>query len=388
MFQFINLLPNLEVLLLDFIDDENVELPPDFRLKLPKLRKLSIEFCIFEGVKIFNLLDDDTLEELSLSFIEGSPSPDEILLKNQRNIKKIAAIANDHEMLNFRQLKLEQVSLEILDGQTLELLKGQDKITYADFFSHDDNSTLNLHELKSLEVLMLQTSESEAQIDLSSNLKIRRVYINEGFASIRSAILQELLLCDYSPSTETLAEIAVNCPNLRYLAISIVNVASVLLNFPKLESLIYYQAEKFSGNIDHQHLKRFCQWNEEFDHPSDVENIIAIVDRCVNLESLEFYSTLPKESVGELLLRAPRLKAFSMFGSAQHFVEVVKEFGGNLKYFRCDADDASLIDLKRFESELNDQFDEFYVSKCGVLHAKKKGSNLKFCYSSRYHWNW
>jgi hypothetical protein len=87
MFQFINLMPNIEVIKLTFIKNKNLEVPADFRLNLPKLRQIAFESCSFEVVKIFNHLDDDILDDLSLHSINGSP--DGIYFENQRRIRKI-----------------------------------------------------------------------------------------------------------------------------------------------------------------------------------------------------------------------------------------------------------------------------------------------------------
>jgi hypothetical protein len=69
-FQLLNLMPNLELLSLKFIYNE-IALPPDFRLNLPKLCKLFIESCNFKFVKTLNQLEENVLDELSLENIQG-----------------------------------------------------------------------------------------------------------------------------------------------------------------------------------------------------------------------------------------------------------------------------------------------------------------------------
>jgi hypothetical protein len=379
MIQLINSLSNLEVLLLIGIEDaRQVWFLQELHLKLPKLRKLAIECCSFGIFKLLNQLHDDTLDELSLRSIKGSSMIDAKLFENQRNIKFLDLYQVDLDVLNFQQLKLERVSLENLDEHTLKYWKGQDKIVDAKFDHHKEKSSLDLKELKSLEVLNVHSSKSHALIDLSSNLNIRRVVIEYDFAAIKSETLQELIYENGCNSKEKLEEIARNCPNLRTLQVDLADIDSIFILFPKLESLCCYRVSRFTQNSDHKHLKKLCVWKTiVHDHLQTDSNIIKIVRRCLNLESLEFHYDLFEETVEKLLRSAPRLKALSLRGHAKDYVKVIKEFGGHLDCFRCLSDHPSQKKSELAKHELKYQFNEFTVEKY-VFIAKKKGSEGKF----------
>jgi hypothetical protein len=371
--QLLSLMPYIEDLSLADINYNNHRFSENYRLNLPKLRKLSIESCNFEVVDIFNYLDDDILDELSLYFINGSP--DGTYFENQRNIKKITTNVKDLSFLNFQQMNLDRVSLPKLDGRTLECLKGQDKITYASFYSHTESSKLDLKQLKSLEILSVDRSDSESQINLSSNLKIMRVIVEHGFASIKSETLQELMFERCNLSNEQLEQLASTCPSLRALKVWLVDIDSIFVLFPKLESLCCYRASQFTQTFDHQHLKFFCVRGSNWEAPHDTDQMIKVVKRCVNLESLEFDYKLTKETVKELLRAAPRLKALSLSNLDKSCVKVIKKFGGHLESFRSMNFHGEIAseDLEYAKHELKYQFDEFKVGN-RQFTAKKKGS--------------
>jgi hypothetical protein len=263
----LNLMPNLEVLSLSHITDKQLKVPPAFRLKLPRLRSLAFKSCSLELIQIFNQLDDDILDELSLDV--GVK-----FFKNQRNIKKMDGYVISLNYLILQQLRLEHVSLFSLNARTLESLKGQDKLVHAKFHNHNTRSPLNMKDLESLEVLHIHASFFNSLIDLSSNMKIRRVIIKRGFPSIKSEVLQELMYDDVRQySRDELKQISLSCPNLRALRIGVVDIDSIFLLFPRLESLCCDGVSKLIQNSHHQHLKHFCvqshgncpQLKEQFD---------------------------------------------------------------------------------------------------------------------------
>jgi hypothetical protein len=346
-----------------------------FRLNLPKLRELTISNCSFKVLSIFDRLNDDVLEELSLQNFRGFSTRK--YFENQRNIKRLKTDRTD--LLNLQQLKLEQVELNSLDEPTLEGLRGQDKITVAKFLKHRRNSNLDMSELKSLEILKVDDSLnfSIIGIDLSSHRNLRRVLITNGFMSIKSEFLQELILPHFGPSNSTLAEIAANCPNLRLLDLSRVDTGSLFLHFPKLECFRCNSIKNSSESLDHEHLKRLCV---RFDSAN------LIVKHCVNLESLNlnFYNQASKESVENLLRSAPRLKALILNGKTQDFVDIEQEFvdfsfGENLEFFRC----RTSLNLEWLKGQLKNRFDEFRF-KDGFFTAKKKGTEFQSCFCCEY----
>jgi hypothetical protein len=374
--EFIKLMPNIEVLKLFSNNDEtNLEIPPDFRANLTKLRKLTLHNCSFKVVKIFNQLNDDILTDLSLKFMDDSPNGK--CFENQRNLRKIQlwdSSKNCLEYLNFQQLKLEEIWLEKPDEKTLEYLKGQDKITNATFyrFSGEELKSPDMKELKSLEILRIEFSRTGTQIDLSSNRRLRKVIFDSAFAPIKSETLEELTF--RWTKQENLERLATDCPNLRTLNVKFIDIDSIFLLFPKLESITYEDVEKFSDNLDHENLKHLCMkvcgW---LYHEENGKKIIAIAKRCPILESLEVNYPFSVEYVEDLLCSVPRLKALSIVGKPEDYVEVLKKFGGHLDYFRCDIDFSTLEKIEWAISELKDQFDEVTVGK-NCFTARKKGS--------------
>jgi hypothetical protein len=307
-------------------------------------------------------------------------SPARKLFKNQRNIRIIDTDLEDLDFLNFQQLKLEQVTLLKLDKRTLKCLKGQDKITHAKFFSHNASSTLNLKELKSLEVLNVGRSVSDSQIDLSSNLKIRRVIFGSQFALIRSETLPELIFEWNDLPSEELERLAWNCPNLLTLKAESVDIDSIFLFFPKLESLCCGRVSKFTQSFDHHHLKYFCVEQRNWELPHD-DNVISVVKRCVNLESQEINYKLRTETVEQLLSSTSKLKALSLYVCAKDYIEVIKKVGGHLQYLRCFLIASQLSSVEWAKQELKDLFDDVVVENHRIT-AKKKGSAEKFWYRS------
>jgi Leucine-rich repeat (LRR) protein len=373
--QVFNFMPNIEVLKLYGVNYENVD--QHSILNLPNLRKLSIKGCSFEAIKIFNQLNDNILDELSLMWIDDLEIC-RCYFKNQRKLKKIHIILRHLHNFDFKKTKLEHVSLKKLDRHTLKRLKGQDKITHATFRQHIYSSDQNLSRLKSLEVLHVHVSYSNAEIDLSSNLNIRRVIIGSGFPSVKSEILQELMIEVDGINKESVEKLAANSPNLRVLKVRYINIDSVFLWFPKLESLCCNTVTKFSQVSDHEYLKHLkVQKSDRF--ILDADNIVAIVKRCPNLQSLEFLWEASKETVEKLLLAAPRLKSLSLRGHTKDYEEVIKNYGGRLDHFHCLLEEST--NAKFDKQELEDQFDDFIEEKKRIEASMKEIAEKSLCYS-------
>jgi hypothetical protein len=193
---------------------------------------------------------------------------------------------------------------------------------------------------------------------------------------MRSESVEEMVLCNqYEISNNTVERIASSFPNLRALRINKVDVASVILHLPKLESLYCINPENFSGSFDHQNLKHISIKSDICYEAN--ENIIAVVERCVNAISLKLDTKLPKEFVEKLLRSSPKLKALSLYGLAQDYVQVLKEYGGSLELFCCYNYFESHPDLEWLKNELKDIFDEIAIEKNSFI-AKKKGIGEKF----------
>jgi hypothetical protein len=86
--QTLELMPNMETLKLESIQSEKYQMPVDFHLNLPNLRKLTITECNFKVIEFFHHLDDDILDELVVSRCKRDARlPEGKLFENQRNIK-------------------------------------------------------------------------------------------------------------------------------------------------------------------------------------------------------------------------------------------------------------------------------------------------------------
>jgi hypothetical protein len=367
------LIPNITYLSLSDIKDDNFKIPLGFRLNLPKLRKLHIYSCSFKVLEFFDQLNDDILVELDLTYITGRPTRK--YFENQRNIKNIRTDGNLNKLLNLQQLlKLEKVLAQEIDEPTFELLKGKDTITTFQFCYACYNPFKDLSGFKSLEVLKIAGyPRPECQIDVSSNLNLRKVKIFGDFPSMRSESVQELTIVSKKISNDSSARIASSFPNLRVLKVDGVNVKALSLHLPKLERL-WCEWIWFLGSFDHQHLKYVCIKSENRYQVN--YNIIAFAERCVNVESLKLFTKLPKKFVEKLLRSYPMLKALSFYGLAQDYIEVLKEFGGNLELFRCFDYDNPKVELEWVRNELKDQFYEFSIGNMFI--AKKKGIGEKY----------
>jgi hypothetical protein len=172
-----------------------------------------------------------------------------------------------------------------------------------------------------------------------------------------------------------LTQIATNCPNLRVLTVRNVAVISVLLAFPKLESLTCYAIDKFPTNFVHPYLKHLCVWLATCSI-SNVNTIIAIAKRCVNLDSLKFNTTLGRESVENLLRSVLQLKALSFYSIRLEAIEELR----TLEYLRCEVFEKSLADTQMIKTMLTDQF---HIEDDEVFTAERRRSIGKFSFLSQ-----
>jgi hypothetical protein len=359
--QLLMLIPSMEILRVYDNHTDILQFPIGFRLNLPNLRILDVTTCGLKVLSIFDQLNDDILEELFLHNIYEFSTRK--YFENQRNIKRLRT--NRTDLLNFKQLKLEQVEMNSLDVPTLECLRGQDKVTIAKFRHFDHRSKLDMSGLKSLEILVVETSTDsnfDGEIDLSSNRNMKRVVFYKGFMPIKSDFLQELELINHKISKETLAQLGVKCPNLRYLDVSDVDFDSVFLHFPKLEIIRCSSTSKFSGTFDHDHLKHLClQFGAQ-----NITDTIAVVKHCTNLQSLSlrFHQKYSKQDA----------KRF-YYASKSKRLHMLKLPQANL----------SSMDTEWIKNQLKEEFDDVKVEN-GFVFAKKKcsGSQPLFCCGYQY----
>jgi hypothetical protein len=103
---------------LNNVKDEDFNVPPEFHLNLPKLRKLSISSCSFKILEFFDQLDDDLLDELHFIFISGTKTRK--FFENQRKIKVMQTNENCNEILNLqgKTRSLHSNSVMIMTVQT------------------------------------------------------------------------------------------------------------------------------------------------------------------------------------------------------------------------------------------------------------------------------
>jgi hypothetical protein len=363
------------------------KIPQNFRLRLPNLRELEIRKCDEKLLEIFDRLDENVLQKLTLFHHEPSQSK---YFGKQRSIVDLTTDENGLELLDLQQMKLKKVDVEQCQ-HNLDGLEGQDEIVemklsiifdfdYEDYYYYDDDKVLNFAEFKSLEVLELSNDTGyDSTVTLSSLEKLpnlKKLKVHE-LTNIKSASLQELSF-DCFFSMQILVQTAINCPNLRVLDANNIDIDLIFLHLPRLECLSCC-VSKNDGYAIHQHLKHLRIYSNSMD------SLLSIVNRCEVLESLSASSNFTEASIENLLVSKPGLKSLYLANFDSKMLGTIKKFGGNLEVFQFISYEEKFT-LEILKTELKDVFDEFEKQEKGgypfrrAFIVKKAGAvaNFKF----------
>jgi hypothetical protein len=253
---------------------------------------------------------------------------------------------------------------------------GQTEITkFAAFLGITQSYVDVISELSSLEFLdLLHFGES---VDLSAlrNLKnLKEVRCTAGLETIQSKSL--LMLSIEGNHNHALIEVAINCPNLSWLAFDTfsgdLNIEFLLLHFKRLERLTVKQNDIFFS--DHNNHLEYLRRRHGFD-----DRMTATV-RYKGLVSLSTDLDLKPDQLKKLLQSAPGLKSLCFWKLKMDHLDTIKNYGKNLDILHFTSSEA---EWEKIKETLKNQFNEFNT-KIGnwnfyqLFHclAKKTGASV------------
>lgn len=374
--KILNLMPNLEQIEIFDLDNNDVKLIKG-ELKLTKLKKLKVSHCRPDILNIFDNLPEGVLQELSLidspQPYNDNPMPEyKKIFTNQHNIKKMTAHDEYIDLIEWNQIKLQEISLSLRRrNSTMDIkkvIKGQDKVENYKSSGYINVSFLNLicSELKSLINLTLEYVTADLGTPALSKLrKLKSLSVvaspcdqsweQDKFLSFtQSSSLETLnVKCTNNRLTElTVNHLGFNFPQLKELKIhakSSIKIVNVIIqsctNLKILEvSLKSEDGEvpddyTFQEGLAHEKLKSLKFYAPK----SDSTDVPKLLGSCKNLEIFETNLVVYEQTLIEILTLQPNLKKLTMFSSyirkelgpevTHETIRAIKEHGKKLQDF-------------------------------------------------------
>lgn len=280
-------------------------------LGLPKLKKLIVDYCIFDTPLVLNSLPVDVLNELVFTFESNDETRFQNFLNRQKNIRTLELFEND--LLAFDHLELE--TLKISSGIDFALmLDQQPKLRYLDFAITwiDDTVFAAVTRLEHLEVfktLIDQVSVHTFKL-LTDLPKLRELRLDSHsphdcehlleLSMMRCTKLEKLTLIytERMIPTEIIIQMSQNFRRLKGFEVinrSINVVAIILEQFPQLESIVFDFFAIFGApedvllvNVDfrHEFLTQIVVTNVHTREADNTRALLKLISVCPKLERI------------------------------------------------------------------------------------------------------
>lgn len=407
MIKLLKLIPHVEelVLLNVYIRSDNSAKRFD-ELDLHKLKKLVLNYCLFDDTVVLDLIPVNVLNDLVFTF----DSLDETIYQNffnrQGKIKKLELFENDQ--IEFNHLELEHIKISS-SIDYCAMLSQQPKLRYIDFAISwiDDMVFSGLLQLKHLEVLKTLIDQVPCRVFKGLNklkqLKELRLDSHSSFdcghllaLSMMNGMKLEKLTLYYTEREipeEILVQISKNFLNLKHLELinrSIRILSRVIEYFTNLESIlmdfyaIFFAPDdlEISDGLRHQNLKQIVITNTNTTEVKNTETLLKLVNACPNLERI-MLSKLTDVSLNDfedIMKKHQNLTHLSLefndFKFDLDVILVVAELAKNLQHLRLSRL-SNYPTYKTIQNLFEDNFSKItfykYNTGEGELVMKKRG---------------
>lgn len=375
-------------------------------LDLHKLKRLSIDYCLFEAPSFFNRIPIDVLQDLVYTFESPDETHYQSFFNRQTKIRKLEMFENDQ--IKFDHLELEHLKISS-SANFVQMISEQPKLRYLDFAITwiDDDVFDAVCKLKHLEVLKTLIDQVTCNVfkDLAelTNLKELRMDSHSSFdcghllvlSMMKCTRLEKLtLLCtDRKIPEDIVIQMSSNFRNLKHVEFinrSIKIISVILECFPNLESLLLDFFAIFgapedvlaiSDDLKHDKLKQLVITNVNTNEAENTQSLLKLVQACPNLQRimLSQLTDFTNEDFKGVLESHRHLTHLSLEFDGLNFdydvISVIENSGKNLVHLRLNG-------LSRFPSyaTMRTLFDETfpnitlykYSTGTGELVMKKR----------------
>lgn len=316
--------PNVKELILFNIYICSPIRPPPIEMDLHKLKKLELNYCVFDNTVFLELIPANLLTDLIFTFDSLDETVYQKFFNRQANIKKLEIFEN--EQINFDHLNLEH--LKISSGMDFaSMLERQKQLKFIDFAITwiDERVFAAVLELEHLEVLrtLIDQVPTRAFKDLPQlkHLKELRIDSHSSFdcghllalSMMKGMKLEKLTLycAEREIPAEILIQISKNFLHLKHIQLvnrSIQNLIPIVEYFPNMESIlmdffaIFYTPDILAINDDgfrHENLKQIVITNFNTSDVQNTQPLLKFCNLCPNLERI-MLSTLQDMSLNDL----------------------------------------------------------------------------------------
>ncbi|KAJ6641551.1 hypothetical protein Bhyg_06490, partial [Pseudolycoriella hygida] len=336
----LKLMPNVEELILFniYIISRHHE-PRQTELNVQKLRKLELNYCVFDNSNFLDLISANVLTHLVFTFDSLDERIYQPFFNRQGNIRTLEIFENDQ--ITFDHLELEHLKISS-NLDFVQMLRQQRKLKYVDFAITwiDDqvfDAVLQLDHLEVFRTLIDQVSCSTFQrLPELKHLKELRIDSHSSYdcghlltlSMMKGMNLQKLTLyyAEREIPNEILIQISKNFSKLRHIQLvnrSVQNLVTIVEHFPDMESIlmdffaIFYAPdllEIFEDGFLHKNLKQIVLTNF---NTVDVQNTIPLLkfcNACPNLERimLSTLTDVTADDLEELLTKHQKLTHLSL----------------------------------------------------------------------------
>lgn len=360
------LLPKVQEIALQNIQvRQDLETATEF--KMPKLKKLLLDYCKFDRPLVLECLPENVLQELIFTFYTDDETQFQRFLNRQANIKKLEMFEN--ELLTFDHMALEHLKISSNIDFAL-VIRQQPNLRYLDFAISwiEDDVFAALCKLKHLQVLRtlidqvscyefkcLQELTHLKELRIDSHTPLDSGHLLE-LSMMKCMQLEKLtlLFTERKIPQEILIQISNNFRYLRHLELinrSIQIINTVLENFPNLESLLLdfsslfgAPEDKFTINEDfsgHEKLKQLVVTNVQYyskDEYVNTKSLLTLIKKCPNLERimLSQVDNVTSDDFRNIIDNTKKLTHLSMEFDDFDFSEAIKciQSSKSLRYVR------------------------------------------------------
>lgn len=427
----LKMVPNVEELILFnvYICSEIGRLRPRKEMDLHKLKKLELNYCVFDNALFLDLIPADILSDLVFTF----DSHDETIYQNffnrQAKIKKLKIFEND--LINFDHLELEYLKISS-DVDFVAMLDRQKKLKYVDFAITwiDDKVFDAVLQLKELEVLCTLIDQvpcdifkrlielkhlKELKIDSHSSFHCEHL---STLSMMKNMKLEKLTLyfATYAIPKEILIQISQNFLQLKHIQLvnrSIQILVTIVKCFPNMESIlmdfsaIFYTPHILEMNdkgMRHENLKQIVITDINTSDVQNTQPLLTLCNSCPNLERIMLSKLTGMSLIDfeELLTKHQKLTHLSLEVDDFKFdfvdIVIVARLISNLHHFRM-SELTSYPMYSKLQCLLKDIFaiitlNKFKTGKAELIMKRRTADdwyskfnivfNIKFCWFSRY----
>lgn len=306
----LNCVPNIEELVLRNVFVSSSYMQQE-ELNLFKLKRLVIDYCLFDTPVVLNSLPAEILNELVFTFESNDETRFQNFFNRQKNIKKLELFEND--LIAFDHLELEH--LKISSGIDFSVMVGQQpNLKYLDFAITwiDDDVFTSVTKLAHLEVLRTLIDQVSVHTfrSLANLSKLKELRLDSHSPHDCGHLLElSMMRCDelekltllYTERMippEILIQMSLNFRHLKAFEIinrSINIVAVILEYFPRLESIVFDFFAIFGApedvlvvdaNLRHENLKQIVVTNVSTREADNTRALLKLVSVCPNLEKI------------------------------------------------------------------------------------------------------